>query len=164
MVEAPARSKLPLGSGGAVVADRGDQVAQRQPRRAADGVGGVRSGCRRSAAAGMPVPLGERREARALATGTTWLLVMSTGMSRIDVSLLRSQCGQRSVMSNSLFAFDHGVRALPPTALWMTLLTSATLTPHGALVLIDAELQVGLAHDAEDADVLDAVDLLQDGS
>ena len=48
-------------------------------------------------------------------------------------------------------------RALPPSAVWMTLLTSAAAhAPVFALVQVNAELQIGLALDVEDADVLDA--------
>ena len=49
-------------------------------------------------------------------------------MSRIDVSLLRYACGQRSVTSNSFSTSIIEVCALPPTAHWMRLLTSAALT------------------------------------
>ncbi len=61
---------------------------------------------------------------------TTWLLVTSTGMSRIDVSLPRRSSGQRTVMSKDFSPSVIVERALPPSAVWMTLLTSAALTPH----------------------------------
>ena len=51
------------------------------------------------------------------------------------------------------------VNALPPTAVWMTFCTSADAdAPVLALLAIDAEFQVRLALDVEDAHVLDALD------
>ena len=61
---------------------------------------------------------------------TTWLLMMSTGMSRIDVSSFRRHLGQRMAMSKSFSPstmVDWGWAAM---ALVTTLLTSAVVTPH----------------------------------
>ena len=74
-------------------------------------------------------------------------------------TLLRRASGQRSVMSKIFSPSIICVKALPPTAVWMTFCTSATLTPQRlALLAIDGEFQVRLSHDAEDAHVLDARD------
>src|SRR5262249_45596948 len=64
------------------------------------------------------------------AAATTWLFVTSSGMSRIDVSLLRAHFGKRSVTSKSFSPSTIVVSALPPTAHCTRLLTSAALTPH----------------------------------
>ena len=79
------------------------------------------------------------------------------------VSLLRSRLGQRTEMSKSFSPSTMLDRARAPRALVTTLLTSAVCTPQRSHLLgIDAELQVRLAANVEDADVLDAPDLLQD--
>ena len=74
-----------------------------------------------------PLALGVKLEPCAR---TTWLLMMSTGMSRIEVSLLRRHLGQRMEMSNSFSPSTMLDMALAPTALLTTLLTSAVETPH----------------------------------
>ena len=75
-----------------------DQVAEPQSRRAADRVGRVgQAAADRGRGQGMPAALGVKPEPCA---STTWLLMMSTGMSRIDVSSLRRHLGQRIAMSN----------------------------------------------------------------
>src|SRR5271157_2857005 len=61
---------------------------------------------------------------------TTWLLMMSTGMSRIEASLFRRHLGQRIETSNSFSPSTMLDMALAPTALLTTLLTSAVETPH----------------------------------
>src|SRR5260370_39946122 len=48
---------------------------------------------------GRPVPV-ELGVEPGPCTSTTWLLTMSTGMSRIDVTLLRRHLGQRADTSN----------------------------------------------------------------
>src|SRR6516164_6309162 len=58
------------------------------------------------------------------------LLLISTGISRIDSRSSRRYPGQRSVMSNSFGPSTICVMALPRTAVLMTLLTSATCTPQ----------------------------------
>ena len=55
---------------------------------------------------------------------------MSTGISRMSVSLLRSRLGQRTEMSKSFSPSTMLESALPPRALVTTLLTSAVCTPH----------------------------------
>src|SRR6266849_3720885 len=58
------------------------------------------------------------------------LLLISTGMSRIDNRSSRRYCGQRSVMSKSFSPSTICVKALPRTAVLMTALTSAACAPH----------------------------------
>ena len=65
-------------------------------------------------------------------------------------------------MSNRFSPSTMFERAWPPRALAMTLLTSEAITPQAlALDRIDAELEVRLSTDMEDADVFDAPDFLQ---
>ncbi len=89
--------------------------------------------------------------------------MMSTGMSRIDVSSVRRHLGQRVEMSNNFSPSTMLDMALAPTALLTTLLTSAVVTPHfWHFSAIDAKLQVRRPADVEDAHVCDARDVLQD--
>ena len=87
---------------------------------------------------------------------------MSTGISRIADSLLLRRLGQRTAMSNRFSPSTMFETATPPRALATTLLTSDCLdAPTLAFVGIDAPFHVRLAADIEDADILDAADLLQ---
>ena len=101
----------------AVLRDRVAGVASGVP----DCDGGASAGARSATAAA----------ARARRAATTWLLTMSTGMSRIDVSLLRSALRPAHGDVEEFLALDHlVVRPCRPGAVLMTLLTSATCTPH----------------------------------
>src|SRR5216683_589301 len=99
MVEAPARSKEPSRSGAPL-----RPTGLTRSRSLSRGVLliGFAALTRLPAVegGGTPDPVGDGVKLGP-ATGTTWLLVMSTCMSRIDVSLLLYAFGQRSVTSNS---------------------------------------------------------------
>ncbi len=87
---------------------------------------------------------------------------MSTGMSRIDVSLLRKRLGQRTAISKRFSPSTMLDSACPPRALEITLLTSADHhAPPLALERVDAKFEVRLAANVEHADIFDALDLLQ---
>src|SRR5216683_3544324 len=127
MVEAPARSKEPSRSGAPL-----RPTGLTRSRSLSRGVllMGLAVLTRLPAVEGgtTPEPVGDGVKLGP-ATGTTWLLVMSTCMSRIEDSLLRCHCGQRRLTSKSFSPSIMDVRDLPPTALWTRLLTSAALTP-----------------------------------
>ena len=142
----------------AVLAHRRHEVAQPQARRVGDRVGRVD---RAAAFVGRALP-GRCRWQRAPVPGpglrTTWLLVMSTGMSRIDVSLPRSRLGQRTVMSNSFSPSIMRGKALPPRAPSDDVVDVGALTPHFLHFSGSTRnSRFDLALDVEDADVLDAV-------
>ena len=161
MVAAPASMNEPLGSGSRFLSTG---VTRSRSRSRGVLLIGLDVSARLPPTAGggkaCPAALGVKPEPCAR---TTWLLMMSTGMSRIDVSSFRRHLGQRIEMSNSFSPstmVDWGWAAM---ALVTTLLTSAVVTPHfWHFERIDAELQVRRAADVEDAHVGDALDVLQD--
>src|SRR6516164_8588396 len=114
MVEAPARSKVPLGSGAPL-----GPTGPTRSRSLSLGVllMGLAVLTRLPAVDGdaTPEPVGDGVKLGP-ANGTTWLLVISTCISKIDVSLLLYACGQRRVTSNSFSPSIIDVCALPPTA------------------------------------------------
>src|ERR1700732_1452009 len=112
MVEAPARSNDPLGSGAPL---RPTGLTRSRSLRRGGLLIGLAVLTRLPAVVGgaTPDPDGDGVNPGPV-TGTTWLLVMSTCMSRIEDSLLRCHSGQRSATSKSFSPSIIEVSALPP--------------------------------------------------
>src|SRR5208337_214531 len=128
MVAAPVRTNEPLGSN---TKSLPNGVTRSRSRSRGVLLIGLEVSARLPATAGggraCPFALGVMLEPCAR---TTWLLMMSTGMSRIELSSFRRHLGQRTAMSNSFSPstmLDWGEAAM---ALLTTLLTSAVETPH----------------------------------
>ena len=82
---------------------------------------------------------------------------VSTGMRPMTSGSSRWPLGRRSTMSKSFSPSTICVNASPPMATCTTASTSATLIAvPGARVAVDLDLEVGLADDVEEPDVLDA--------
>ena len=90
---------------------------------------------------------------------------MSTGMSRIDVSLVRRHLGQRIGDVEQLFPLDHAGHGLGAHGAADDVVdVGRRHAPFLALLRIDAELEVRRPADVEDAHVGDALDALAECS
>src|SRR6266851_6797769 len=129
MVEAPRRSNCPLGSG--------EPSSPTGLTSSRSGIHGACCDMGLEVSANDPTFEGSAT-AEPLDVGTTpgpWgsttvLLLMLTGMSKIDFSLLRRRLGQRMEISKNFSPSIMLDCCLAPKALLTTLLTSAVITPH----------------------------------